>query len=115
MLDKAASSFTLLVAPAFMAMAVAARHWQVVQLLGLWWLVSRSAKMLPHLERRPSHILTMVPVYIVMSFAMALVKIAALLTIRKQRWLTRDVEVSATTKRVVRTAEPAAASEARAS
>jgi cellulose synthase/poly-beta-1,6-N-acetylglucosamine synthase-like glycosyltransferase len=115
MLDKAASSFTLLVAPAFMAMAVAARHWQVVQLLGLWWLVSRSAKMLPHLERRPSHILTMVPVFIVMSFAMALVKIGALLTIRKQRWLTRDVEVSATTKRVVRTAEPAAASEARAS
>jgi hyaluronan synthase len=57
----------------------------------------------------------MVPVYIVMSFAMALVKIAALLTIRKQRWLTRDVEVSAATKRVVRTAEPAAASEARAS
>jgi hypothetical protein len=71
--------------------------------------------MLPHLERRPSHILTMVPVFIVMSFAMALVKIAALLTIRKQRWLTRDVEVSATSKRIVRTAEPAAASEARAS
>jgi cellulose synthase/poly-beta-1,6-N-acetylglucosamine synthase-like glycosyltransferase len=115
MLDKAASSFTLLVAPVFMAMAVAAGHWQVVQLLALWWLVSRSAKMLPHLERRPSHILTMVPVFIVMSFAMALVKIAALLTIRKQRWLTRDVEVSATSKRVVRTAEPAAASEARAS
>jgi hypothetical protein len=98
-----------------MAMAVAAGHWQVAQLLALWWLVSRSAKMLPHLERRPSHILTMVPVFIVMSFAMALVKIAALLTIRKQRWLTRDVEVSATSKRVVRTAEPAAASEARAS
>jgi hyaluronan synthase len=115
MIDKAASSFTLLVAPAFMVMAVAARHWQVVQLLALWWLVSRSAKLLPHLERRPSHLLTMVPVFIVMSFVMALVKIAALLTIRKQRWLTRDVEVSASSKRVVRTAEPAVASEARAS
>jgi hypothetical protein len=98
-----------------MAMAVDARNWQVVQLLALWWLVSRSAKLLPHLERRPTHLVTMVPVFIVMSFAMAVVKIAALLTIRKQRWLTRDVEVSATTKRVVRTAEPAAAPEARAS
>jgi parallel beta-helix repeat protein len=103
MLDKAASSFTLLLAPAFMAMAIAAHHWRAVGLLALWWLVSRSAKMLPHLERRPSHVLWMVPIFIVMSFVMALVKIAALLTIRKQRWLTRDVEVSAKSKRVVRT------------
>jgi parallel beta-helix repeat protein len=103
MLDKAASSFTLLAAPTFMVLAVAAHHWRVVGLLALWWLISRSAKLLPHLERRPAHAVTMVPVFIVMSFAMALVKIAALLTIRKQRWLTRDVEVSATTKRVVRT------------
>jgi hyaluronan synthase len=114
MLDKAASSFTPRSRrPSWPWSSRPATG--SVQLLGLWWLVSRSAKMLPHLERRPSHILTMVPVYIVMSFAMALVKIAALLTIRKQRWLTRDVEVSATSKRVVRTAEPAAASEARAS
>ena len=55
------------------------------------------------------------PVYIAMSFGMAMVKIAALCTIRQQRWLTRDVRVSATSKQVVRTAEPAAASEARAS
>ena len=59
------------VAPAYLAMAVAGRHWPVVQLLALWWLVSRSAKLLPHLERRPSHLVTMVPVFIVMSFAMA--------------------------------------------
>jgi parallel beta-helix repeat protein len=107
MLDKAASSFTLLVAPAFMAMAIAARHWEAVRLLALWWLISRSAKMLPHLQRRPTHALWMVPIFIVMSFVMALVKIGALCTIRKQRWLTRDVEVSSTTKRVVRTAAAA--------
>jgi hypothetical protein len=34
---------------------------------------------------------------------MAIVKIYALATIRKQRWLTRDVEVSAKSKQVVRT------------
>jgi hypothetical protein len=38
-----------------------------------------------------------------MTFVMALVKLAALLTIRQQRWLTRDVEVSARTGRIQRT------------
>jgi hyaluronan synthase len=45
----------------------------------------------------------MVPVFILVSFASALVKIGALLSIRRQRWLTRDVEVSARTGRVQRT------------
>ena len=45
----------------------------------------------------------MMPLFIGMSFVMALVKIFALATIRKQRWLTREVEVSAKSKQVVRT------------
>lgn len=104
MADKAISSFTLLVAPTFMTIALLSQHWVVAGLLAVWWLISRSAKMLPHLERRPSHTLTMMPVYIGMSFVMALVKISALVTVRKQRWLTRDVEVSARTGLVTRTA-----------
>jgi glycosyl transferase family 2 len=108
MLDKAVSSFTLLLSPAFMAMALLRRDWPIAAVLALWWLVSRSAKMLPHLERRPSHMVTLMPVFILLSFAMAVVKIYALATIRKQRWLTRDVEVSAHSKEVVRTLAPAA-------
>jgi hyaluronan synthase len=103
MVDKAVSSFTLLLAPTFMTLAIIHRHWVVVGLLALWWLVSRSAKMLPHLERRPGHLLTMMPLFIPLTFVMALVKIFALVTIRKQRWLTRDVEVSARSGQVVRT------------
>lgn len=72
-------------------------------MLAGWWLVSRSARMLPHLERKPSHAITMMPLFVPLTFAMALVKIFALLTIRTQRWLTRDVEVSAKTKTVRRT------------
>jgi hyaluronan synthase len=109
MLDKAVSSFTLLLSPAFMAMALLRGDLLIAAVLALWWLVSRSAKMLPHLERRPSHLVTLMPVFIVLSFAMAVVKIYALATIRKQRWLTRDVEVSASSKEVVRTLGPAAA------
>jgi len=37
----------------------------------------------------------MMPFFIVISFLMSMVKISALFTIRKQRWLTRDVAVSA--------------------
>jgi hyaluronan synthase len=43
------------------------------------------------------------PAFILISFAMAAVKIWALLTLRQQRWLTRDVAVSAKTKTVGRT------------
>lgn len=103
MIDKAISPFTVLVAPAFMLYAIATQAWLMAGLLAVWWLVSRSAKMLPHLERRPGHLVTMMPFFIALSFVMALVKIAALLTIRKQRWLTRDVAVSAKTKQVERT------------
>jgi hypothetical protein len=45
----------------------------------------------------------MMPFFILVSFAMSLTKIFALLSIRKQRWLTRDVAISAKTKTVGRT------------
>jgi hyaluronan synthase len=47
-------------------------------------------------------------VYILVSFGMSVVKLAALCTIRQQRWLTRDVRVSVKTRQVVRTLQPAA-------
>jgi hyaluronan synthase len=92
-----------------MVSALVHRHFLVAGILGLWWMFSRSAKMLFHLERRPLHLVTMMPVYILVSFAMSAVKLAALCTIRQQRWLTRDVRVSVKTRQVVRTLQPAAA------
>lgn len=94
MIDKAISPFTLLIAPVYMALALFRGDWVVACLLALWWFVSRTAKVLPHLERRPRHIVTMMPLFIVMSFVMAIVKIMALLTVRKSKWMTRDVGVS---------------------
>ena len=92
MLDKAVSSFTLLVSPIFLGIALVNGHWKVALALVLWWFVSRGAKHLPHLERRKRDIL-LIPLFILVSFAMAIVKIYALLTMRRQRWLTRDVAV----------------------
>jgi hyaluronan synthase len=92
MVDKAVSSFTLLVSPTYMVLALIRADWMVALVLAGWWLVSRSVRMLPHLRRRPSSIPIM-PLYILLSFAMAGLKIYALATIRRQRWLTRQVAV----------------------
>jgi glycosyltransferase involved in cell wall biosynthesis len=103
MIDKAVSSFTLLASPAYLILSLLQRHYAMAAILIAWWMLSRSAKLLAHLERRPSHFLTLMPAFILISFAMAAVKIWALLTLRQQRWLTRDVAVSAKTKTVGRT------------
>jgi cellulose synthase/poly-beta-1,6-N-acetylglucosamine synthase-like glycosyltransferase len=101
MLDKAVGSFTLLAAPTFMTLAIVRRDWAFVLLLFAWWWLSRAVKMLPHLRRRPSSFF-LIPPFVLLSFAMAGIRILALCTIRRQRWLTRQVAVVDGT--VVRTA-----------
>jgi hyaluronan synthase len=92
MVDKAIGSFTLLAAPVFMTLAIVRADWTFVLLLGAWWWLSRSIKMLPHLRRRPMSVF-LIPPFVLLSFAMAVVKLMALATVRKQRWLTRQVAV----------------------
>jgi cellulose synthase/poly-beta-1,6-N-acetylglucosamine synthase-like glycosyltransferase len=103
MTDKAISSFTLLFGPAFLIYSSIVGNWMFVVVLLLWWQVSRSAKLLPHLRRRPSSLLH-IPGYVVVSWAMSLIKLYALVTIRQQRWLTRQVAVE--DGAVVRTTKP---------
>jgi cellulose synthase/poly-beta-1,6-N-acetylglucosamine synthase-like glycosyltransferase len=102
MIDKGLSSFTLLLGPAFMVYSLVVQNWMFAGVLALWWQISRSAKLLPHLRRRPSSFF-FVPGYVVVSWVMALIKLHALLTIRQQRWLTRQVAVE--NGAVVRTRE----------
>lgn len=106
MIDKAIGSFTLLAAPTFMTLAIIRRDWTFVLLLATWWWISRAVKMLPHLRRRPMSFF-LIPPFVLLSFAMAGVKLTALATVKKQRWLTRQVAV--VNGQVVRTgtAEPA--------
>jgi cellulose synthase/poly-beta-1,6-N-acetylglucosamine synthase-like glycosyltransferase len=104
MLDKAVGSFTLLAAPVFMTLAITRRDWFFVGLLALWWWLSRAVKMLPHLRRRPSSFF-LIPPFVLLSFGMAVIRIIALATIRRQRWLTRQVAV--VDGAVVRTGQPA--------
>jgi cellulose synthase/poly-beta-1,6-N-acetylglucosamine synthase-like glycosyltransferase len=103
MADKMVSGFTLLLSPIFMVLLVTRRHWMTAALLFLWWMVSRTAKNLPHILRNPQDLMIM-PFYVAMSFVMAMIKIWALLSIRTQKWLTRKVAV--VDGRVTRTAGP---------
>ena len=104
MVDKGISSFTLLFGPTFMIYSLIVQNWVFAGVLALWWQISRSAKLLPHLRRRPSSFF-LVPGYLLVSWLMALIKLQALFTIRKQRWLTRQVAVQ--NGAVVRTEQPA--------
>jgi hyaluronan synthase len=92
MIDKGVSSFTLLLGPIFMVVALVHQNWVFAVVLALWWQISRSAKLLPHIVRRPSSFFFVLG-YVAVSWVMALIKIHALLTIRRQRWLTRQVAV----------------------
>jgi cellulose synthase/poly-beta-1,6-N-acetylglucosamine synthase-like glycosyltransferase len=92
MIDKGISSFTLLVGPIVMGIALATQNWIFAGVLVLWWQISRSAKLLPHIRRRPSSFFFVLG-YVVVSWVMAIIKIRALLTVRKQAWLTREVAV----------------------
>jgi cellulose synthase/poly-beta-1,6-N-acetylglucosamine synthase-like glycosyltransferase len=102
MVDKGVSSFTLLVGPAFLVYSLIQQNWIFCLVLVAWWQLSRAAKLLPHIRQRPSSFFVVLG-YVVVSWVMALIKIYALLTIRKQRWLTRQVAVE--NGEVVRTAD----------
>lgn len=91
-LDKAISSFTLLVAPVYMTWSLVNQRWAVAGVLAAWWMVSRALKLLPHFSRRPANLLWL-PFYIALTMFMAGVKIYALATVKEQKWLTRDVAV----------------------
>jgi hyaluronan synthase len=92
LIDKAMSSFTLLLSPIFFTLALVAGNFVFAGTLFAWWMVSRGAKLAAHFRRRPIDLLIL-PAFVGLTFVMALVKIYALCTLTTQRWLTRKVAV----------------------
>jgi cellulose synthase/poly-beta-1,6-N-acetylglucosamine synthase-like glycosyltransferase len=92
MIDKGISSFTLLLGPAFFIYSAFVGNWIFCLVLVGWWQLSRGAKLLPHIRRNPSSAFFVLG-YVAVSWVMAFIKIYALLTIRTQRWGTRQVAV----------------------
>jgi cellulose synthase/poly-beta-1,6-N-acetylglucosamine synthase-like glycosyltransferase len=92
MIDKGLSGFTLLLGPIAMVISLVTQNWILAGVLLLWWQISRAAKLAPHIRRRPSSFFFVLG-YVAVSWLMAIIKITALVTIRKQAWLTRQVAV----------------------
>jgi hyaluronan synthase len=88
--DKTIAPFLLLVAPIALIVALFIAKWELALGICIWWMLSRTIKLIPHLVRKPHHIL-LVPGYILTTFLMSLIKAYALFTINKHEWLTRDV------------------------
>ncbi|TWF76612.1 hyaluronan synthase [Pseudonocardia hierapolitana] len=107
MVDKGLSGFTLLLGPGFFVYSLLQGNWIFCVVLVAWWQLSRAAKLLPHIRRRPSSLFFVLG-YVAVSWVMAFIKIYALVTIRTQRWGTRQVAVE--NGEVVRTgSDPVAA------
>jgi hyaluronan synthase len=92
MIDKGLSGFTLLLGPGFFVHSLVQGNWMFCVVLVAWWQLSRAAKLLPHIRRRPSSLFFVLG-YVAVSWVMAFIKIYALVTIRTQRWGTRQVAV----------------------
>lgn len=88
LVDRIISNFTLLLSLSYFLVSLVFQLWLPAGVLVLWWLVSRGVRISPNLLRRPSNI-RLIPVYVVTNFAMAIVRIYALLTLNRQDWLTR--------------------------
>jgi hyaluronan synthase len=92
LIDKTIAPFTLLIGPIVLAVSIAVGNWKLAAALLIWWYLSRTFKILPHLRRRPKDWL-IVPIFILMTFYMSLIKTYALFTLNEHKWLTRAVAV----------------------
>jgi hyaluronan synthase len=88
MLDKLVSPITLLIGLSYFIISLYFGHWQIALIIAGWWILSRIIKIFPHLREKPSDIFIL-PVYVVMTFVVAVIKIYAVITIDKQGWITR--------------------------
>ncbi|EJU04257.1 glycosyltransferase family 2 protein [Dacryopinax primogenitus] len=100
MVDKLFNPFTLLVGPCLVIYLIVKSTksvqeggyhlpwWDIVLSYFVWLLVTRTAKLLPHLWHRPEHVIY-VPAFILFGYYFAVMKIFALLTLHETAWGTR--------------------------
>lgn len=87
-IDRFIQPFTLLLGPMFFGIALYRGDWLVAAILVLWWMISRTLKVLPHFRKYPSDI-GIIPLHVAYTFFLAVVKIYTLLTVDEQTWITR--------------------------
>lgn len=86
--DRLLQPLTTLVAPLYLCFALYHGYWNAVLLLILWWTISRTIKIWPHLQRSWRNI-RVLPWYIFFNYWSAVMKIYAFFTMNQQGWITR--------------------------
>ena len=89
MVDRYLSTFTLFLGPIFMGISIFLNQWVVAGAILALWMCGRAIKILPHLKRHPRDLI-LLPVFVVVYFLVALIKLDALVTIREQIWIRED-------------------------
>jgi hyaluronan synthase len=90
LMDRSIAPLTSLIAPAFMTLALISGEWAIAGMLVIWWVFSRGVKIWPHLRNRPQDVFIL-PLYIPLTYLLAIVKIYALITLNWHGWLTRGL------------------------
>ena len=85
-IDRFISIFTLFFGPIFFGIALYLNHHILAVSILLLWIIGRGIKILPHLKRHPKDII-LLPVYVIINFMIAIIKLYALVTIRDQKWI----------------------------
>ena len=83
MIDRFISVFTLFLGPIFLSISIIEGQWGLAISIIILWLIGRMIKIFPHLRRNPID-LSLLPIYLGVSFLMALTRLYALVTIRDQ-------------------------------
>lgn len=88
LIDRMICPFTLSLSLAYLLTSLFLKMWLPVAILLGWYIFSRGIKLLPHLQRRPADVV-LLPVYVLVNFATAIIKIYGLLSLNRQDWITR--------------------------
>ena len=88
LIDRMICPFTLTLGLTYFLASLFLKMWLPAAILLGWYLFSRGIKIIPHLARRPADIV-LLPTYVWVNFATAIIRIYSLLTLNRQDWITR--------------------------
>lgn len=88
LLDRLVQPVTTLIAPTYFILSLIYQEWLTTIILLVWWFISRTIKIWPHLKRKRANI-TVLPAYIFTSYWFAVMRIYAFFTMNEQGWITR--------------------------
>lgn len=87
-IDRFVQAFVIILSPIYFLVSLYLGFYFAAFIILIWWFISRTIKIYPHLRRRPKDILIL-PIYILYTFISAFLKIYAFFTLNTHSWITR--------------------------